>query len=183
MQNTNRYIQRTMKKIIIILITIIALIYVSDKVYQTYSRNYVNAHESIILINNQLLENEIDDFFNLNKGTYDPEKHKIIYSLVRKDGYLLDAYINLPVKNKTRISNSNGFDCDIEYQQIRAYRFYKNEITNLNIIARLVSINVDVIKSLDSKQSIAKKHLRAKYDFGKINILDINKNGFTNHCQ
>ncbi|WP_179021924.1 hypothetical protein [Winogradskyella forsetii] len=168
-----------MKKLLIAIIVIVILVFLSDKIYKVYSRSNVNSHESILLLNNQLSENEIDLFFNLEQGTYDSNEHKIVFSLLKKDGYLLDNYINLPV----RIQSSTEFDCNLEYDKARPYGFYDYEIMSKNIIARIITKNASAIKQLNSKEIISEKRLGGNYGFGKLNILDINKNGLSKHCE
>jgi len=172
-----------MKKILLFLIVVVALVFVSDKVYKWYSKNNINAHESIVLINDHFSENEVDAFFNLTKGTYDPNKYQVIYSLIKKDAYLLETYINLPTKYNNGSANNNQFNCDVEYLAIRQYGFYQSEIGNTNIIARIILKGENPIKQLHTDQIIAEKQLGATYSFGKINILDIGKNGVANHCK
>ena len=172
-----------MKKVLIIFIAIVSLVFLSDKIYQIYSSTNINSHESVVLINNQLTEYEIDSFFNLKEGTYNSKEHKIVFSIIKKDGYLLDKYISLPVKYKTKLPNKNSFDCNSEYEKVRVYRFYDYEINNRNIVARIIIKKASAIKQLNSKQIISEKQLRGNYEFGKLNILDITKDGLTKHCK
>jgi hypothetical protein len=172
-----------MKKILISIVVIVLLVVLSDKIYKFYSRSNVNSHESIILINNQLAENEIDSFFNIEEGTYKPNEHKLVFSLVKKDKNLLDFYKNLPVKHKAKFSSNTEFDCDSEYENVRHYGFYDYEISNRIIIARIITKKASNRSQLNSKEIVSKKQLRGNYSFGKINIFDVNKNGLKKHCR
>lgn len=174
-----------MKKIFIFLIVAVILVFLSDKIYKIYSRNFINSHESIILINDKLSDNDIDGFFKLSEGTYDSKKHIVVYSLLKrdKDAYLLETYLNLPVKYGSRFAGKDQFDCDPEYLEVQPYGFYNYEIGNTTIIARLISIDASPIKRLSGEQTISEKALRAGFVFGEINILDVGKNGVTSHCR
>jgi len=167
-----------MKKIFIFFGVVILLIFASDKIYKIYSSNYINDHESIILINNHLSEKDVDAFFNLSAGTYDSKKHRIIYSLLKKDVNLLDAYINLPVKY-----SNDQFNCDIVYSEAKPYGFYDYEIGSSSVIARVISADANANRLLNSEQVISEKQLGARYRFGKINVLDVNKSGIIEHCK
>lgn len=173
---------KTLKRIIIGIISIIALLYLADMIWKAYSRSNVNSHEAIVLINNHLTSDDIDFFFNLEKGTFNPTEHMIIFSLRTKDGHVLDYYKNLPVRNKYSSYNNIEFDCDVEYESVRGYGFYNYQIGNENIIARIIEKNATVERRLNQNQIITEKHLGIIYQFGKINVLDINKNGITQRC-
>jgi hypothetical protein len=170
-----------MKKLFLFTLVIVALVFISNKTYQHYSRNYVNSHESIVLINNLLHGKEVDSFFSLDEGTYNSEKHKVVFSLVKKEGYLLNYYINLPAK-KTSNLNPGEFDCDDEYNTMRHYRFYDYEVGNRNVIARVINGEANNRKQLKPVQTVAKKHLSVNYKFGSINVFDVKANGISNHC-
>lgn len=169
-----------MKKAIIAIIIIIVLIFSADKIYQIYSLNYVNGHESVVLINNQLSENEVDRFFNLKKGTFETKKHLIVFSLERKEHNILDKYINLPTKMRSGIYPQ--YECSIEYEQIRTYGFYDYEIGNGQIIARLISNDASSIKDLNSNQTVAERRLDLNFKFGEVNIFNIDLEITTLHC-
>lgn len=173
---------KTLRRIIIGIITIIALLYLADMIWKAYSRSNVNSHEAVVLINNHLTSDDIDFFFNLEKGTFNPSEHMIVFSLLKKEQYALSHYTNLPVRNKYSSYNNIEFDCDVEYESVRGYGFYNYELGNYNIIARIIDRNADVRRNLSRDQIITEKYLGIIYQFGKINILDINKNGITKRC-
>lgn len=173
---------KTLRRIIIGIITIIALLYLVDMIWKAYSRSNVNSHEAVVLINNHLTSDDIDFFFNLEKDTFNPSEHMIVFSLRKKDGWALDYYKNLPVRNKYSSYNNIEFDCDVEYESVRGYGFYNYQIGNENIIARIIDRKADVKRNLNRDQIITEKYLGIIYQFGKINILDINKNGITKRC-
>jgi len=170
-----------MKKAFLIIVVIVILIFCSDKIYQFYSSNYVNDHESIILINDGFSGKDVDAFFNLDAGTFDPQKHRIIYSLVKKDAYLLDMYINLPTKYKN--GYGQPFQCGVDYQEVQPYGFYDYEIGNANIIARIILKDANPIKRLKPEEIISEKQLGARFQFGAITILDVDQNGVRDHCK
>lgn len=172
-----------MKKFFIFLVVVVILIFLSNKIYQYYSRNYINSHEAIVLINDFFSEKEVDAFFNLKKGTYDSTKHMIVYSLIKRDAYLLDTYINLPVKYKNGGFDNGQFNCNLDYLEIKPFGFYNYEIGNSNIIARIIAKDASVIKQLNEKQLIAEKQLGASYKYGKVTVLDVDKNGVNYQCK
>jgi hypothetical protein len=171
-----------MKKIFLGILIVVALVFLSDRIYKFYSRSNVNSHETIILINNQLQSNEVDTFFSLEEGTFNPAEHKVVFSLIKKDGDLLDNYINLPFKQNNGQTSNVGFECNIDYEKVRPYNLYDYEIGNRNIIARIIGKNTSAIKKLNSNKVVAQKNLGGNYQFGKLNILDVNKNGIQKHC-
>jgi len=171
-----------MKKIILFLIVVVALIFIADKIYKIYSRHNVNAHEAVILINDCLMKEDVDAFFGLDTGTYDASRHKIVYSLTKKEAYVLDAYIDLPVKYKYAL-NSDEFTCNIDYAEIEHYGFYNYELGNSNIIARIIVKDASAIRRLGAEQIISQKFLDAQYEYGKINVLSIGKIGVRNACK
>lgn len=172
---------KTFKKIIIGIISAVALLYLTDFIWKAYSASHVNSHEAIILINNQLTPEDIDSFFDIEKGTFNPMEHMIIFSLEKKNGSQLDSYINLPIRNK--YNSYNNIEFDVDYESVSGYGFYNYQIGNKDIIARIIEKNSDVVGRLQQNKIIAKKYLDANYQFGKINVLDINSNGFSKHCK
>lgn len=171
-----------MKKILLVLLSVILLVFIADRIYQYYSRNFVNSHESIVLINNVLNDTDVDAFFKLKKGTYNPNKHKVVFSLEREDGYQLEHYINLPVKKITGVLNAKMFDCSMKYQSLRSYGFYDYELGNRNIIARVLTKESNPVKLLNANKTISKKYLRVNFKFGRINVFDVGVNMVVNHC-
>jgi hypothetical protein len=143
----------------------------------------VNSHESIILINNQLALDEIDAFFGLEEGTFNPAEHKLIFSVPRKEGYMLEYYINLPVNNMHGQYSTTAFACDIDYESVRHFGFYDYQVGLKNIIIRIIEKNTNSTQQLNRPQVIAYKYLSGNYKFGEINILDISKNGISKPCK
>lgn len=172
-----------MKSISVVIVLIVVLLFVSDKIYQYYSRHFINAHESIVLINNGLSHTDIDTFFNLKKGTFNTEKYKVVFSLERKNASKLAYYINLPTKNSSDILDSKEFDCQMEYKLLRHFGFYDYELGNINIIARVITKESNPIKQLNSKNILSKKYLDLTFNYGSIHVFDINLNHIVNHCQ
>lgn len=172
-----------MKKILLAILIIVALVFLSDKIYKIYSRSNVNSHESVVLLNSHLQSDKIDSFFNLEEGTFNPTENNIVFSLPKKNGHLLDYYINLPVKNIGKQMSNFGFECDIDYENVRPYGFYDYEIDNINIVVRIIEKTANVAKHLNSSQIIAQKYLGGNFHPGQITILDVTKNGISNHCK
>lgn len=172
-----------MKKVLLFIGVIIIVLFASDTIYKTYSRNYVNSHESVVLINNFLANEEVDTFFGLKKGTYNPQLHRIIFSLRKKDATILDTWLHLPTKSKYECDIGNEFKCDVKYSDVRPFGFYNYEIGNIYIVARIILYNQSGNKELNQNETISEMQIDAKYQYGRINILDVNKNGITSHCK
>lgn len=175
---------KALKVIIIGIISILAILYLADLMWKTYSGGNTNSHEAIVLINNHLASDDIDFFFNLEEGTFNPMEHKIVFSLRKEGGQQSDYYINLPVSNMHNSYNNIEFDCNVEYESVSGYRFYNYEVKNQNLIARVMekNANVNLEASLNQNKIIAEKTLGIIYQYGKINVLEINKNGISQRC-
>lgn len=171
-----------MKKILLVIISIIILVFIADEIYQYYSRNFVNSHEAVVLINNSLSDTDVDAFFKLEQGTFNPKKHKVVFSLERKDGYMLGYYINLPVRKILSKLNISMFNCNMNYQSLRPYGFYDYELGNRTIIARVISKESNPVKLLNSDKTISKKYLHVNFNFGGVNVFDVGINKVVNHC-
>ena len=171
-----------MKKVLLFIVIAVALLFLSDKIYKMYSRNNVNSHETIVLFNNWLDDTEVDTFFGLEQGTYDPATHKMVLNLPKKDGYLLEYYKVIPAK-KVGSTGQGVFECDSPYGQINHYGFYNYEVGNRNVIARIIPKEASSQKQLVGDEVVAQKYLNANYQFGTINVFDIYVDGVSKRCQ
>ena len=172
-----------MKKVLIFIGIVLIILFASNKIYKIYSNNYINAHESIVLVNNYLANEEVDTFFGLKNGTYNPQQHRIIFSLKKKEANLLDTWLNLPSRSKYECENGSPYDCNVDYKEVQHYGFYNYEIGNVYIVARIILYTANAAKDLNQEEVISEMQIDTKYDYGKINILDITKNGITSRCK
>ncbi|MFN0189749.1 MAG: hypothetical protein ACKVQV_13695 [Bacteroidia bacterium] len=172
-----------MKKVLIFIGIIIVVLFGSDKIYKIYSSNYINSHESVVLINNFLANEDVDTFFGIKKGTYNPQLHRVIFSLRKKDANILETWLNLPTKSKYECQNGDEFKCDVKYSDVQPFGFYNYEIGNIYIVARIILNNLSGNKELNQNETISEMQIDSKYEYGKINILDVNKNGIISHCK
>lgn len=171
-----------MKKVLLFILLAVALLFISDRIYQYYSGSHVNSHEAIILINNLLDDADVDSFFGLRSGTYDAQKHKVVFSLVKKEGSVLGYYINLPAKKVSYLTDAGGFNCDNEYPTVSHYRFYDYEVGDKTIIARVIRKTSSSAMQQFANEIIAKRDIHMNYQFGQINVIDVGLNGIEDHC-
>lgn len=120
-----------MKNFLYTILTIVILLYLSSKIYKFYHQNYLLDTEAVVNIYPNLPDDKVDEFFLLPKGTFDSEKHSIIFSFIKADAYLLDYYYNLPVYNYSSLKN---VDCNESFSKEKHYRFARNEIVDDGIL-------------------------------------------------
>lgn len=73
-----------MKKFFYFVLILIALLYISVKVFQNYKENNLLKNEAVVNVYFNLPEEEIDSYFDLEKGTFDKTKHTILCSFQKK---------------------------------------------------------------------------------------------------
>ncbi|UOX33291.1 hypothetical protein LXD69_14755 [Flavobacterium sediminilitoris] len=167
-----------MKKFFYFVLILIALLYISVKVFQNYKENNLLKNEAVVNIYFNLPEEEIDSYFGLEKGTFDKTKHTILCSFQKQNNYLLDYYYNLSIYNGTDLIN-----CDEKFSIEKHRRFKKYDINSSTMIVRLVNIRSSNNYSANISNSIiAKKEEYINIGFGKINNIILDKNGASHYC-
>jgi len=169
-----------LKKFLISILIVVALVYLSGKFYNIYHDNNLLETETVVNIYPNLPDHKVDEFFNLPKGTFDSKKHQILYSFVKSDGYLLDYYLNLPIYN---YQNRNNINCEESYSNEKHSRISRNEIVDDGMLYVRLSSDLRAGTSKAKSQSnLAIKTLPISFTFGKINSVIVNEKGTIRYC-
>lgn len=164
-----------MKKIILVCIVFIGLYFLSTATYNLYKKNNLMKDEIAINIYFDIPNEEIDDFFSLDKGTYKSYEDVIFCSIPRS----------------TETSNSSNSKINIylekEFDSINCLsKFNPQKDTKLNRKEFLTysTITLSLYKRDLQYNSvlIKKKHIPINLTFGKLNNILLNKNGTINYC-
>ena len=167
-----------MKKFFFITVAIIILLYLSIKIFENYRENHLLNNEAVVNAYFNIPENEIDTYFNLEKGTFDKNKHIVVCSLEKSEGYMLNFYYNVPTYGTT-----DKINCNEEFSIEKHRRFNKNDINNYsNMIVRLLNFSVNGYHADSSNNTIAKKYEEININFGKINHLVVDHKGTSHYC-
>lgn len=167
-----------MKKFLFIVVAIVMLFYLSIKIFENYKDNNLLKNEAVVNVYFNIPEDEIDVYFDLEKGTFDKNKHAVVCSLEKNEGYMLDYYYNLPIFRTT-----DGINCKEEFSIEKHRRFNKNDVNSYsNMIVRLLNSSANSYTAEPSSATIAKKYEEININFGKINHIVVSKKGTSHYC-
>ena len=154
--------------------------FLSRHIYKFYHENYLLETEAVVNIYPNIPDEKVDEFFGLTKGTFDKEKHQILFSFVKSDGSPLNYYLNLSVYNYNDLKTLN---CEEYYSREKHFRFSRKEIVDNGMVyVRLTNDLHNFNVGESSKSIIAVKAVPISFTFGKINSIIINSERTIRYC-
>lgn len=168
-----------MKRIIIITLLTVSLFWIAIKLFMFYESNNILGNQAVFKIYLNIDENEIDNFFDIKKGTYDKNKHQIFCKLpVDEGGYKPSGiHINFGTEN---------INCNKEFEKGQNIK-YDNADLNGNIFTLILLDNNAAPPEFTSgllyqNQVISSKSFQINFSKGKINNLVISNEGAYDYC-
>lgn len=167
-----------MKKFLIGLLIVILSIWGIIRIFGYYNSRNILSNQAVFKVYTDLKENEIDTFFQVEKGTFDPQKHLIVCRLPVTTTGFKPSYLALQL-NKT-VNCKEAFNKDIHV------KYDNSELNNTGIVLYLVNKNMPLV-ALDSPGAagstvIASQGFSYEYKKGKINHIMISRQNVYNYC-
>lgn len=124
--------------------------------------------------------NDIEEYFGLEKGTYDPTTQILVCELpVNTTGFK-------PSKVDVDFELTN-INCDKKYSEGKHIKYDNTELNDNNTklyILKKTSIPTQMFnENLGEKSIIISKSVQIKYKTGKINNIIISKDGIYDYCE
>lgn len=170
---------KQMKKILGIIIGIVAVLWIVLKIFGKHDSNtvlYNQASFEIYLDTNNL---DINKYFGMTKDTFDIQKHKIVC--------LLPLEVQGFKPTSTIVSTDlNNIDCNatIKNSQLIDYEPYELVGSSFTFMIVNKNANIQLLASPLGKQLIlSQKRVNNSYSKGKINRLVLSENGLNEHCK
>jgi hypothetical protein len=168
-----------MKKILGIIIGIIVLLGIGLRIFGKYNSNNILSSEASfeVFINNSTLD--IDNYFQLPKGTIEKEQ----YSLICKLPVEVQGFKRSYVPVRTDIEN---IDCNAKFEKEKYIQYEPFELKGTDFELILVRKNANLMtlnSPLGEKIIFAKKILSYDYSKGKVNRLIISESGLNEYCK
>lgn len=166
-----------MKKFLIGLLIVIAAVWISIRIFGYYNSRNILSNQAVFKVYTDLKTNEIDTFFQVEKGTFDPQKHTIICRLPVSTTGFKPSYQTLQFDQSVNCKEEFNKDVHIKYDNA--------ELNNTGIVLYLVNKNMPII-SLDTPGSnsaiIASQGFSYEYKKGRINHVMISRQNAYNYC-
>ena len=170
-----------MKKNLLITVTTISILWLGLRYYTYLDSKYMFNNQTVFEIYSEINENEIDDFFALEPGTFDKNKHKIICKLpVEVPSF--SKKMNVIVQFGTEKIN-----CKEEFDPNKHTKYNLSELNDNEAILMIVD-NRNMIEVVDFDLPIAGNVygtvlIKLEYTRGKINHLVISEDGIHEYCK
>ena len=174
----NRNIMKQVKKILVFIIGIFAILWITVRIFMLYNAN--NVLDSQVVFEIYMDKSiSIDDYFNLPKGTFDVNKHILVCKLpVYTDR--LKPEIAFIKKDLSII------ECSEKYRDGSHIKYENYEIKGDSFEMMIVNMhtNLNSINTLlwNEKNIVGKKIFTYNYDTGKINRLVFSKERIYEYC-
>jgi hypothetical protein len=169
-----------MKKALIILLSLIVIAFIGLRAFSIYNANNIMGNQAVFEVYTDLDKSEIDAYFGLEPGTFDPAKQNIV------------CYLPVEVKGiKPGATGVNfysyGIDCNREFDPGRHTKYSNTELRGSTFTLMIVNSGtplmlIDPKDHLSSRSIVAKKEVRVRYTRGKINHIMISANRAYNYC-
>ncbi|MNU89112.1 hypothetical protein D3C71_789430 [compost metagenome] len=166
-----------MKKFLIGVLIVIVSIWVIIRIFGYYNSRNIMSNQVVFKVYTDLKEDEIDTFFHIEKGTFDPEKHRIICRLpVTTSGFKPSYQI---------VQFNQSVNCKEEFNPDIHVKYDNSELNNTGVVLYLINKNMQVI-TLDSPAAnstiIASQGFSYEYKKGRINHILISRQNVYNYC-
>lgn len=167
------------KNLFFIIIGILAFLWIIVRLFMFYNANNVLDNQAVFEIYMDGSINNIDEYFNLPKGTYDENKHLIICKLPVSTDRIKPGFVGI----RKDLSN---IDCRIKYSEGSHIKYEHFELGGNSFELKIVNMhtNLNSLGTLLQQNSniIGKVAFTYYYDTGKINRLVFSKNRIYEYC-
>ena len=168
---------KQVKKILLFIIGIFAILWITVRIFMLYNANNVLDRQVVFEIYMDESIN-IDDYFNLPKGTFDVNKHILVCKLPVYTDRLKPEF---GIKN-----DLSSIDCRTKYRDGSHIKYENYELKGDSFEMMIVNMytNLNSINTLlwNEKNIIGKKVFTYNYETGKINRLVFSKDRIYEYC-
>jgi len=169
-----------MKKVLITLALIIVVAFIGIQVFSVYNANNIMSNQAVFKVYTSLDKSDIDDYFDLEAGTFNPQEHYLLCKLpVEVQG--------MKSGNATVNFNAGNIDCNEVYDERRHIKYDDTELrdgvfTLMIVKSGTPAVLVNPEDMLGSRGIIASKQFQLNYSRGKINHILISEDRNSNYC-
>jgi hypothetical protein len=169
---------KQVKKVLVIIIGILAIMWITVRIFMFYNANNVLNRQVVFEIYMDESIN-IDDYFNLPKGTFDVKKHILVCKL--------PVYTDMLKPEFVFIKNDLSYiDCKKKYRKGSHIKYENYELKGDSFDMMIVNMytNLNSMNTLlwNEKNIVGKKVFSYNYETGKINHLVISKDRIYEYC-
>ncbi|GAL02052.1 hypothetical protein JCM19314_1466 [Nonlabens ulvanivorans] len=168
-----------MKKVLGVIIGIVAIIWIALKIFGKYDSNAVLYNQASFEIYLDTKNLDINEYFGMIKDTFDIQKHKIVCLLpVEVQGFK-------PTSTLVR-NDLNNIDCNatIKNSRIIDYEPYELKGSTFTFIIMNKNASTQALNlPLGGAVILSKKRINHNYSKGKINRLVLSEYGLNEHCK
>ncbi len=167
---------KILKRIIIIVISIIAVFLFIVKIFNNYRQNNILSNEAVFEI--YIDKNQIKDIFSLDQEQLDNVQN---YSITCK----IPVNTNGTFSQYVGVSENLNINCDEEFESGKYIRYTSYQLENSNHFELFLinSPNSYFDERFDQSKIIGKLPFEFSYEKGKINRIIITKDKIYDYCK
>lgn len=156
-----------MKKLIIAVICVIALLFISDKLYKSYRLHYLTNDRAVLFIYINIKPEEYSDYFNVDKNNLENPNDFFITCVVpdSENLFLINNKNNYPLQS---------INCNLDYDFNSQYELKKAYAKGHQLVLQL--------KDKNTGKKIAEKNIFPDWIYGKVNHIVVEKNREYKYC-
>ena len=172
-----------MKKVLIGIVALAAVFFVILQIFTWYNGNNIMSNQAVFKIYMDVKDEDMDEYFGVEKGTYDKENHMIVCNLPVQPA---------PFKQYQQVVDFdiNSIDCNEKYVKGDYVKYDKTELTDdqnatLFIINKNYSRPVGMTDNqLEGKNSgvVASRQVHLDYQMAAINHIVLAKDRVYEYC-
>ncbi|KXH85218.1 hypothetical protein [Chryseobacterium kwangjuense] len=172
-----------MKKIILGIVALAAVLFVVLQIFTWYNGNNIMSNQTVFKIYMDVKDEDMDEYFGVEKGTYDKENHMIVCNLPVQPA---------PFKQYQQVVDFNisSIDCNEKYTKGNYVKYDQTELNDdqnatLYIINKNYSPSAGPIDSqLEGKGAgtVASRQVHLEYQMGTINHIVLAKDKVYEYC-
>lgn len=170
-----------MKKFLTIIAILAVIFFIILQVFMWYNKNNIMSNQAVFKIYLDVKDEDMDEYFGVEKGTYNKDKHMIV----------CDLPVNAAAfKPHSQIVNRNigEISCDEKYNPEMHDKYDQTELTDggsmtLIILDNSSSVPVQMVnENLGGASIVAKRQVYFDYGKGMINHIVLAKDKIYDYC-
>lgn len=161
-----------------VIIGIVLILVLTIKIFGHYKSTSVLSNEAAFEVYCDTNLIDVDEYFDLPKGSFHQDSHVMVCKLPVEIQDFKPSYAFV----KTDLTN---IDCNEEYQEEKHLKYEPFELKGTTFVVMLVKRNANllILDTPGGANFIVAKKVMSYADFkGKINRLQLSKNGFNEYC-
>ncbi len=165
-----------MNKFLIGLVIVIVGIWAAIRIFGYYNSRNILSNQAVFRVYTDLEQDEIDTFFHIEKGTFDPQRHAIVCRLPVNTSGFKSSYLVLPFNKTVHCGETFNKDIHVKYDNA--------ELNNTGLVLYIVNKNMPIV-ALDSPAKntvVASRGFSYEYKKGRINHIMISRQNVYNYC-